>query len=81
MFVDAPTRRYDALSVTQQAWGHGAYVGVTSQAVCQWMGGTWAAAIPQTFDNVLRAGGALFEMATTELWVDIMYQGVDARGE
>ena len=33
---------------------------------------------PQNFDNIFAAMGTLFEMSTTEGWVDIMHHGVDA---
>lgn len=42
-------------------------------------GGIWVQ-IPANFDNVLNAWITLFEMMTTEGWVDIMSNGVDARG-
>lgn len=32
----------------------------------------------QNFDNIFAAMGTLFEMSTTEGWVDIMLHGVDA---
>lgn len=32
------------------------------------------------FDNIFAAARTLFEMSTTEGWVDIMNLGVDSRG-
>jgi 4-hydroxybenzoate polyprenyltransferase len=32
------------------------------------------------FDNIFNASLALFEMMTTEGWLNVMYSGVDARG-
>eukprot|EP00397_Hematodinium_sp_SG-2012_P000464 GEMP01000464.1.p1 GENE.GEMP01000464.1~~GEMP01000464.1.p1 ORF type:complete len:1850 (+),score=300.04 GEMP01000464.1:241-5790(+) len=34
----------------------------------------------QNFDNIGAAMSSLFEIATTEMWVDCMYSGVDCRG-
>jgi len=67
------------LTAAQAAWGAGAgYVGATSKAVCLWLGASWAESVPQNFDNIVQAAGALFEMSTKEGWVDIMFAGVDA---
>jgi hypothetical protein len=43
------------------------------------LGGKWEA-YPSNFDNVMIAWVTLFEMMTTEGWVDIMTNGIDARG-
>uniref|UniRef100_K3WQ22 Ion transport domain-containing protein n=1 Tax=Globisporangium ultimum (strain ATCC 200006 / CBS 805.95 / DAOM BR144) TaxID=431595 RepID=K3WQ22_GLOUD len=51
---------------------------VTSRMVCELLGATWAATIPQNFNNVLQGCQAFFEMTTTEGWVTIMLAGVDA---
>jgi hypothetical protein len=50
----------------------------TSKQICEWRGGEWGATVPQAFDNVAVGMVALFEMSTTEQWVDVMYAGVDA---
>jgi hypothetical protein len=36
--------------------------------------------VPQSFDNVADALGALFELSTTEGWVDVMYSAIDSTG-
>ena len=36
--------------------------------------------VPQNFNNVLFSLGALFELSTTEGWVDVMYASIAARG-
>lgn len=71
---------YAALSAVQQAWANGTYTGTTSQVVCGWLGAAWGPTIPQNFDNTVFAMATLFEMSTTEQWLDIMYSGVDSRG-
>ena len=55
-----------------------ATVAPTSKVACGYLGADWVSVVPQNFDNIFSAMGALFEMATTEGWVDIMYAGVDA---
>jgi Ion transport protein. len=44
------------------------------------MGAEWELVVPQTFNNVYESMSTLFQMSTTEGWVNIMYAGVDARG-
>lgn len=76
------------LSATQQAWAvrndsnglPASYEGVTSLAVCGWLGAAWGPLLPQNFDNIINAAGTLFEMSTREGWVGIMHAGVDATG-
>lgn len=46
---------------------------------CINLGGTWENA-DSNFDNVFQAMSTLFQISTTEGWVDIMYQGVDSIG-
>lgn len=48
-------------------------------ALCVEQGGRWVGH-SQHFDNILAAMQSLFEIATTEGWVDMMYKGVDAVG-
>jgi hypothetical protein len=42
------------------------------------MGHTWGPVVFQSFDNTLTAMGALFELSTTEGWLEVMYAAVDA---
>ena len=46
---------------------------------CEAKGGIWRNS-DNNFDNIFNAVLTLFEMSTTEGWVDIMYKGVDATG-
>lgn len=46
------------------------------QAVCEWLGATWAGARNQNFDNVPSALNTILQMATTSEWVDITWQVV-----
>lgn len=48
-----------------------------SKAQCEAEGGTWLLR-RRNYNNVLKSAMTLFELATTEGWVDIMYEGVDA---
>jgi len=50
-----------------------------TRAECEAAGGTWARH-DQHFDNILAAMCTLFEMSTTEGWLEIMFHGVDATG-
>lgn len=53
----------------------------TSKDVCDCLApGEWKLAIPQNFDNVMNGMALLFEIATTEGWVDVMYAAIDQRG-
>jgi hypothetical protein len=65
---------------------NGTTVGVpTSRHICEALGvgpggvgglqGAWEATVPQNFNNALSGCLALFEMSTTEQWVDMMYAG------
>ena len=54
------------------------YNTTTSKAVCEALGALWEPVLSQHFDNVFAAMGSLFEMTTTEGWVDVMYAGIDA---
>jgi hypothetical protein len=49
-------------------------------ALCHEQGGTWEAVLSQNFDNILNAMVTLFEISTTEGWVDVMYAASDAVG-
>ena len=53
-----------------------------SKDVCDCLApGEWKLVVPQNFDNVLNGMALLFEIATTEGWVDVMYAAIDQRGE
>ncbi len=39
----------------------------------------WGSVVPQSFDNIFTAMGALYEISTTEGWVDVMIAAVDQR--
>lgn len=74
---------YADLAAAQQLWAgeEGAtYADETSKAVCLWMGAEWSPVMSRSFDNVLEASLALFEISTTEGWVVLMQAGVASRG-
>jgi hypothetical protein len=48
-----------------------------SQKDCETNGGKWIKR-KRNYDNVFKSAMTLFEISTTEGWVDLMYQGVDA---
>merc|ERR1719253_37646 len=50
-------------------------------ALCVEQGGRWGAVIQQNFNNILNSLVTLFEISTTEGWVDVMYTAVDARSD
>ena len=53
----------------------------TSKEICNCIGiGLWKKVLPQNFDNVFSAMSTLFEISTTEGWVDVMLAAVDQRG-
>jgi len=56
-------------------------VAPTSRDICECWGAYWDHALPWHFDNVLIAFGTLFEIASTEGWIDVMQQAVDSRAE
>ena len=47
---------------------------------CQQNGGTWTK-YARNFDNITEAIPVLFEIITTEGWLEVMYYAIDARGE
>eukprot|EP00761_Pharyngomonas_kirbyi_P014924 gb/GECH01014955.1/.p1 GENE.gb/GECH01014955.1/~~gb/GECH01014955.1/.p1 ORF type:complete len:1446 (+),score=208.71 gb/GECH01014955.1/:1-4338(+) len=51
---------------------------ITTKDACLNSGNEWINA-PAHFDNIYAASLALFEMTTCELWLGIMYRGIDAR--
>jgi hypothetical protein len=52
----------------------------TSKDVCLCLGGSWVPVVPQNFDNVLNGIALLFEISTTEGWVQVMHAAIDQRG-
>jgi hypothetical protein len=50
----------------------------TSRRICSCWGMKWDRNIYQSFDNTWVALGALFQISTTEGWVDVMLAAVDA---
>ena len=52
----------------------------TSKQLCECWGCDWSPTLYQNFDNILSALSTLWEMSTTEGWVDIMYAACDNRG-
>jgi hypothetical protein len=53
---------------------------VTSRMICEWMGYSWVAIVPQSFNDFFASFGALFEISTTEGWIDVMWASADVRG-
>jgi hypothetical protein len=49
-------------------------------ASCVEQGGHWFPTLNQDFNNIATAMLTLFEISTTEGWVDVMYSACDARG-
>jgi hypothetical protein len=68
------------LGANRADWGAGggAYGGGSSKAVCLWLGAEWLPTIEENFDSVFNSFSLLFEMGTTEGWVDMMHAMVDA---
>ncbi|KAH8064513.1 hypothetical protein JL722_1389 [Aureococcus anophagefferens] len=54
--------------------------GADGQELCRCWGYRWTPVVSQSFDNVFVATLSLFEMATTEGWIDVMYAAVDSTG-
>jgi len=50
-------------------------------ALCLEQGASWSPVLSQNFDNIFNAMLTLFEIMTTEGWVDVMYAASDAVGE
>jgi len=53
---------------------------IKDAALCVEQGERWGATISQNFNSIANSLTALFEISTTEGWVDVMYAAVDARG-
>ena len=47
---------------------------------CECLGGSWENVMPLSFDDVGQALALLYEISTTEGWVDYMYAAVDSNG-
>ncbi len=53
---------------------------VTSQDVCVGAGASWERYSDIHFDDIFAAVSALFQITTTEGWLEVMYASVDAHG-
>jgi len=49
-------------------------------ALCKEQGGEWGQVLSQDFDNIINSMLTLFEIGTTEGWVDVMYAASDSMG-
>ena len=65
----------DAATGSETKWALGQLAAdfITSRDVCECWGAEWDVVVSQSFDNVILAFLSLFEIATTEGWVDVMY--------
>jgi len=52
---------------------------IKDAALCAEQGGSWSRALDQNFDNIWNSLLTLFEISSTEGWVDVMYAAVDSR--
>ena len=52
----------------------------TSKVICRCLGAQWDKDVPQGFDDVVEAMTSLFELMTTEGWLDVLYVLTDSRG-
>jgi len=57
-------------------WGN---IKPTSKEICECWGMEWDRTLYQRFDNTWVALGCLFEISTTEGWIDVMLAAVDSR--
>jgi hypothetical protein len=53
---------------------------VFEAATCVEQGGQWMPSLSQSFDNIFESMMTLFEISTTEGWVDVMYAASDSMG-
>jgi len=53
---------------------------VKDAALCHEQGGSWRASLSQNFDSIENSILTLFEISTTEGWVDVMYAASDEMG-
>lgn len=52
----------------------------SSKEVCMCLGSTWIPTWPHNFDNIWSGLALLFEMSSTEGWVEVMNAAMDQRG-
>jgi len=79
---------WSSLTEEQQSWFNGTSCfgedafsdEPTSLFMCECWGGSWDPVIDQSFNNVLEGMFTLFEISTTEGWVDVMLAAVDQQG-
>ncbi|CAK0806168.1 unnamed protein product [Prorocentrum cordatum] len=53
---------------------------IKDAALCVEQGAVWQEALSQNFNDIFNAMLTLFEISTTEGWVDVMYSAVDSNG-
>jgi len=53
---------------------------IDDAALCHEQGGVWTQVLSQNFDNIMNSMLTLFEISTTEGWVDVMYAAGDYTG-
>ena len=82
---------WDSLSTEQASWFNNSaecsfsnldpFTIPTSKQMCKCLvPGEWTEVIPQNFNHVFNGMGLLFEISTTEGWVDVMFAAIDQRG-
>jgi hypothetical protein len=54
---------------------------VKDAALCVEQGERWGQTISQNFNTIANSLTTLFEISTTEGWVDVMYEATDAKGD
>ena len=62
------------------SWPRSTHEAPTSRQICSCLGAEWDRVVPQKFDNIFDALATLFEITTTEGWVNVMNAACDARG-
>lgn len=53
---------------------------IKDAALCHEQGGVWKPSLSQNFDNIFQSFITLFEIMSTEGWVDVMYAAADSNG-
>lgn len=80
-------RSWANLTAEEQTWFNGSTSeafaslnpdNLTSHTLCEFLGATWTATIPQNFDNVLIGCRTFYEISTLEGWSTVMLASVDA---
>lgn len=62
-------------------WANSPSLVPTSKQICDCLApGHWRPVIPQNFDNVVNGMALLFEISTTEGWMEVMHAAIDQRG-